>query len=301
MKPIVTIGVCIRNSASTIREAIESIISQDFSHELMEVIFVDDGSTDRTLCLIMDYISRMDMQVKVFHQEWKGLGPARNVVVKNASGDYIIWVDGDIVLPKDHVCKQVEFMRRHPKTAIAGGSFGIRPQASLVAFLENLAYLTYRLRYGEKSSSMPGTGGAIYRVEAIRQVGGFDENIRGSGEDIDVAYRVKSAGWLVVRDKAVFYGKCKETWRELWNQYLWHGYGAHYVNHKNRGIISLPKMLPPISFFSGIIHSLMAFQLVQRKIVFLFPFHLIFKNIAWWIGFLKSHSRGYGHNMEHIE
>ncbi|MEM5867131.1 MAG: glycosyltransferase [Candidatus Aenigmatarchaeota archaeon] len=42
-----------------------------------------------------------------------------NVVVKNASGKYIIWVDCDMILPKDHVQKQVEFMEQNPKVGIA--------------------------------------------------------------------------------------------------------------------------------------------------------------------------------------
>ena len=284
-----------RNSSSTLHEAIESIINQDFPHELTEVIFVDDGSEDNTLSIIKEYVSRMDVSAKVFHTSWQGLGAVRNLVVENAEGKYIVWVDGDMLLPKDHVRKQVEFTEHHPKVAIAGGSFGMWPQASLVAILDNLVYVAHRLRYGEKSSNLPGTGGAIYRVESIKQVGGFDENIRGSGEDIDVAYRVKSAGWLVVRDKALFYGRCKETWKELWNQYLWHGYGAHYITHKNKGIISLPKMSPPAIFFVGIMNSVRAYKLIRRKVTFLLPFHLIFKNVAWWLGFFKGHLKRYGH------
>lgn len=295
MKPKVTIGVCVRNSAATLREAIESIICQDFPHELMEVIFVNDGSEDKTLFIINNYSPNMNMRVKVFSHGWKGLGPSRNIVVNNASGDYIVWVDGDMILPEDHVRNQFEFMEHHPRVAIAGGSFGMWPRASLVGVLDNLAYMAHPVKYGEKSRNLPGTGGAIYRVEAIKQVKGFDEDIMGSSEDIDVAYRVKSVGWLVARDKALFYGRCRETWKELWNQYLWYGYGAHYINHKNKGIISLPKMSPQVTFCTGIIDSVIAYRLIRRKIAFLLPFHLIFKNIAWWLGFFKGHLRGYGH------
>lgn len=298
VKPIVTIGVCARNSAFTISEAIESIISQDFPHELMEVIFIDDGSIDRTFSVIQEYVSRMDIHANVFHISWHGLGTARNLVVENAEGKYIVWVDGDMILPKDHVRKQVGFMEQHPKVAIAGGSFGLWPQASPVAFLDNLVYVTHRLKHGEKSSSLPGTGGAIYRVKAVKQVGGFDENIRGSCEDIDIAYRVKSVGWVVVRDKALFYGRCKETWKKLWNQYLWHGYGAHYIAHKDKGIISLPKMSPPSIFFVGIIDGVWAYKLTRRKIAFLLPFLFIFKNFAWWLGLFKGHLKGYGHKCK---
>ena len=289
----VTIGVCVRNSASTIREAIESIIRQTYPHELMEVIFVDDGSQDETLQIIKEYASKMDMNVKIFHHKWRGLGFSRNIVVNNARGKYIVWVDGDIVLPKDYVRKQVRFMEENSKVAIAGGAYKILNQ-SVITFLENTEYVAYRFKSG---SNLPGTGGSIYRVKAVRQVGSFDENIKGSGEDIDIAYRVKIAGWKVARDTVPFYGYGKRTWKELWNHCIWHGYGAHYVSHKNRGILSLPKMFTPISFIAGIIYGIVAYKIFKRKLVFLLPLYFVFKSIAWWIGFIRSHIDGYGHNL----
>lgn len=264
----------------------------------MEVIFVNDGSEDSTLAIIKDYVSKMDFDVRIFSGEWRGLGPTRNVIVNNARGRYIIWVDGDMILPIDHTSKQVELMKQNPKVAIAGASMGLRAQTGLVAFLDNLGYVAYRLKFGEKSSNLPGTAGAIYRVEAIKQVGGFDKDITGSWEDIDVAYRVKCAGWLVVRNKALVYPRFKETWNGLWKKYLWYGYGAHYVFHKKKGIISLPKTSPPVTFFVGVICSLTAYKLIRRKIVFFIPFHFVFTNIAWWLGFFKSHFKGYGHARE---
>ena len=293
MLPKVTIGVCVRNSAKTISETIESIIAQDYPHELIEVIFVDDGSEDETLAIIKRYASKMDMKVKIFHHKWRGLGFSRNIVVNNAEGKYIVWVDGDIILPRDHVRKQVEFMEKNPKTAIAGGRYELLNQTSLIAFLDNLEYVAYRFKFG---TSLPGTGGAIHRVEAIRRIGGFDKNITGSCEDIDIAYRVKVAGWSVVRDKAPFYGRSKETWRELWKHCIWHGYGAHYLVHKNKNLISLPRMSPLAALIGGILYSTFAYRLVKRKTVFLLPFQILFKNIAWWIGFIRGHMDNYGHS-----
>lgn len=262
MKPKVTIGICVRNGASTLREAIESVMAQDYPHELMEVIFVDDGSTDDTLSIIKDYASKMDMKVKIFHHKWKGLGYSRNVILKNSSCKYIVWVDGDIVIPPNYVKKMVEFMEKNPEVAIAGGTYGLLNQKSLIAFLDNVEYVAYRFR---SKTNLPGTGGAIYRVNIIRQIGGFDENIKGSCEDIDVAYRVTYAGFSVVRDKALFYAHSKEKWKEFWNQSLWHGYGAHYIKHKHRKIFSLPKMCPPIAIFKGIIYGATSFKILKQK------------------------------------
>ena len=287
MKPIVTIGVCVKNSAPTIREAIESILNQDFPHKLIEIIFVDDGSEDKTLLIINSYVPKMDMHVKVFHHEWKGLGPSRNVVVNNASGDYIVWVDGDMTLPEDHVRKQVEFMEQNPKVGIAKARYGMMPGESVVAALENIPFIVYYSKNGSLNSKLPGTGGSIYRVEAVRQVGGFSSHMKSVGEDQDAAYRVKVAGWLIHRSPAVFYERCRQTWQDLWKQYFWHGYGLYDLYRKNRDIFSLYKMVPIAGFVAGALYTLDAYRLTRRKSVFLLPFHFAFKMMAWCLGFAK--------------
>lgn len=104
IKPKVTIGVCVRNCEDLIREAIGSIINQDFPHEFMELIVVDGYSQDETLRIIRDVLKKTDMKTRIFYEK-EGLGRARQIVVDNASGEYIVWVDGDMVLSMDFVRK----------------------------------------------------------------------------------------------------------------------------------------------------------------------------------------------------
>jgi len=291
IKPKVTIGVCVRNCAPTIRDAIESIIAQDYPHELMEVIFVDDGSEDETLSIIKEYESKMDMRIKIFHHEWRGLGFSRNVVVKNASGKYIVWVDGDMILPKDHVSKQVEFMEYNPKVGIGKARYEIYEPNNLVSLLEDAGYIAVDHKYkGETDASRAlGTGGSIYRVEAIRDVGGFDDYISGVGEDADVECRVRNAGWVLYRaTPAVFYERRRKTWKDLWNEGFWHGYDEDFILRKNRKTFIILGMTPVGGLVLGTLYSTIAYKIIQRKIVFLLPAHFMFKRIAWLLGFIKG-------------
>lgn len=291
LSSMVTIGVCVRNCSSTIRRAIESILAQDYPHELMEVIFVDDGSSDETLSIINEYVSKMGMKVKVFNHEWRGLGYSRNVVVENATGKYIIWVDGDMVLLKDHVRLQVMFMEKNPKVGIGKARYGIYNTKNLPAFLENVAAVVeFSSDDWTISDYRPlGTGGSICRVDAIREVNGFNVDIKGVGEDMDLEFKVKNAGWLLAITPALFYEIRRERWKDLWNEYFWHGAGGKFVlNHikHSRGVLF--KIFPPFAILILFKRSISAYRLVRKKRVFLLPFHWIFKRAAWLAGFIFS-------------
>lgn len=292
MKPEITIGVCVRNREDYIGETIDSILDQDFPHESMELIIVDDGSEDSTLSVIRDYLPKLDMPTKVIHHEWKGLGPSRNVVVNNARGRYVVWVDSDMTLPANHVRKQVEFMEKNPKAGIGKARYGVPPEDNLVTALENIPFVVDDAHAGNEwktASKLPGTGGAIYRVKAIRQVGGFNDQLTGTGEDQDAAYRVKEAGWSICRTNAVFYEKRCKTWNASWNKYVWYGCGDFDLYLKNKSIFSLPKMTPLGGFFAGLLYSIAAYRMTHRKVVFLLPIHFTFKMTAWCFGFLKRY------------
>jgi glycosyltransferase involved in cell wall biosynthesis len=288
-KPKVTIGCCVKNGSATIDKAIKSIISQDFPHELIEVIFVDDGSVDNTFDIIRDYLPKIDMHVKVFRQKWKGLGPARNVVVENARGDYIVWVDADMILPQNHVRKQVEFMENNPDVGIAKARYGFLLNDSLVATLENLPCVINDYDSFKTESKYPGTGGSIYRVKAIRQVGGFDNCLVGVGEDQDAAYRIKEAGWSIKKSDAFFFELREQSWRDIWRKYYWYGYGNYFLYKKNKSIFKLCMMPPPLGFLAGILYSISAYKLIGKAVVFLLPLHYFFKKTAWFFGFICAY------------
>jgi len=285
--PIVTIGVCVKNCENFVENAIKSIAEQNFPNELMEIILVDDGSTDKTLAVVENQIRKMKLTTKIIRQEWKGLGVARNMVVNNSAGKYIVWVDGDMQLSRDFVRVQVEFMEKNPYVGVAKGSYGMY-SANTVSTLENMEFVTTNCRLMRRLDPNPlGTGGSIYRVEAIKEVGGFKDSIKGSGEDADAEYRIRTAGWLLDTTSAVFFEIRRDSWRSLWEEYLWHGKGGTGIL-KRESFTSPYKLLPPVAFLMETIRIVVAYKLTRRKIALLLPLHFAFKRAAWSVGLLQS-------------
>ena len=306
LKTEVTIGICVRNAGKYIKNAIQSIMDQDFPSQSMEIIFVDDGSDDDTLKVIRDHASKMNIRYKIFSDKWRGLGPVRQTVVENADGQYIIWVDGDTTLSKDYVSQQVAFMKQHPKAGIAVGNYfdynnlhKLRNQ-NLVEFLEQASFVAMGVKHeGKPTRKLPGTCGSTYRVTALKQTGGFDKNITGAGEDLDAAYRIREAGWeIYLSTGGSLNSKNKETWAGLWNQYRWHAYGFYLVSRKHKDLERLYNMLPLTVFLSGLLRSLVAYKITNKKAVFLLPFQSVFKISAWWVGFIDGYLHFHKHRLQ---
>ncbi len=84
--------VPVYNVEKYLDECIDSVLNQDYCN--LELMLCDDGSTDKS-GEICDSFAKKDQRVKVFHLENKGASAARNVGIKEATGDYIIFLDSD--------------------------------------------------------------------------------------------------------------------------------------------------------------------------------------------------------------
>jgi glycosyltransferase involved in cell wall biosynthesis len=287
----VTIGICVRNCEKYLKEAIDSIMSQDYPHRLLEIIIVEGKSEDKTSIVIRESIKNIDISTKLFSDLGKGLGSARNIVIVNAASDYILWVDGDMVLGNNFITKIVCFMEQHPEVGIAKGKQALEPGENLVSTLEGYSrsmsrMLDYRSEKGHLRSL--GTSGSIYRNEIFHKVSGFDEKMRGYGEDQDLEMRVRAEGWLLdtVEAKYLDYERYKVTWNDLWSRYYLRGYYTFSFLRKNKGVIKHYRMFPLAAFLLGILQSRKLYRLTNRREVFLLPIHSFYKIIAWYVGYL---------------
>ena len=111
-KPLVSVIIPTYNRGWTIKEAVDSVLAQDFID--FELIVVDDGSTDNTSEILHSY----QADITVFQQNNKGVSAARNRGLSEASGRFIAFLDSDdLWLPKK-LSRQVDYFNLNPDAMI---------------------------------------------------------------------------------------------------------------------------------------------------------------------------------------
>ena len=105
----VSVIVPVYNAEKTLVSCIGSVLHQPF--EDIEVLAVDDGSTDQSLSLLRE-IAAQDGRVRVFAQDNSGVAAARNLALNHAVGTYVQFVDSDDLLAPDATGRMVEAMER---------------------------------------------------------------------------------------------------------------------------------------------------------------------------------------------
>ena len=288
----ITIGVCVKNGEDKIKAAFNSIAIQDYPHSNLKVVIVDNGSTDGTLSLAKKFAEQIDIKTFVTSSKGKGLGETRQIVVCNAEGDYIVWVDDDLVLQKNFVRSQFEFMENRPHVG-AAKAVAVQPATTnIIGVIDNLNLVSSTLSNPETI----GTGGSIFRLKALKQVGGFDTEVRGAGEDLDVSKRISAAGWLLATNKSAKLHKAcpPKNINQLWRRNFWYGYGNHFLFQKYRDVRIPKEYLLPFFLWGGLKISCLIYRKNQDKKMLFFPSLYFFGEFAQIMGFILGNIQQYG-------
>ena len=225
----VSVVVPVYNSAGTIRECLDSLLSQ--SYKDMEIIVVDDGSTDGTRDIVRGF------PVKLIAVDHQGPSHARNVGIRKARGQIVGFAEGDAVYDKDYLARLVV----HFADADVGGVIGpyfVKNPHNFLTRCKDVERRTHFLEYS------PFTGW-VYRKAVLETIGYFDERL-SCGEDVDVGIRTRKAGFKIVYEPdARWWHEEPESWSELLKRQFWYGREIvpFYVKQGDLPIPSIPAIL----------------------------------------------------------
>ena len=119
-EPLVSIVIPVYNAEDYLEGSIRSVLLQ--SYENLEIVCVDDGSADNS-SVILQSLRKEDLRISVLHQENRGAGAARNLGMKAAKGEYILFFDADDVLKRNAVKTAVRGAVKHDADIVLYGYY----------------------------------------------------------------------------------------------------------------------------------------------------------------------------------
>ena len=235
--PRVSIVVPVYNEEEMISACLESLLAQRYPKELLEIIIVDNNSTDNSSKLIKKY------PVKYVFEGNQGRSAARNTGIAAATGDIIAFTDADCVAGK-HWVKSLAGQFNSPKTGCCTGvTKAVRP-GNFIGKIINLIE-EYRRKepydtFAEKYFLDPlfGTCNLACRSEVFKAVGVFDESLEAA-EDLDLIWRVNLAGYHIRHSgTAVVAHKLRDKLSELAEFFfVYPGYWQYWIITKYKHIL----------------------------------------------------------------
>lgn len=274
-KPLVSVIIPAYNEETVIGDCLESL--KDQSYKPLEIITVDDGSTDHTV----DLIKKSQLSVvssQLLHQQHLGPGPARNLGASKAKGEILIFVDADMTFDED-------FVKDLIAPILKGNSVGTFSKNEMVKNKDNIWSICWNINRGAPRDKMLPDNypdhAPVFRAilkSEFNRVGGFDTTGEYT-DDWSLSRKLKVQSTLATG--AVYYHYNPANLKEVWKQARWIGKNEFISGTFIRRIRSFIFYSFPMSVLTGLYKS------PKRQDMSFLVFKIIY-DLAIWISVVKS-------------
>ena len=234
--PAVSVILPAYNEEAVIERSVAAITEAVYPAEKLEVIVVDDGSTDGTRRKLRRFEAANG--IRVVHKENGGKYSALNYGMLYADGDVIVTVDADSVIERTALLKLVGALQANPDAGAVAGNVKVSNPDGLLGRIQSLEYVVginvFRRAFDVFGtvSVVPGALGA-YRRDVLERTGLYDPDT--VTEDFDTTVKVLKQGMAVRASSARTYTQVPGTWTDLYRQRLrWYrGNFATLLKHRD--------------------------------------------------------------------
>lgn len=210
---------------------LQSLCDLDYPAEKMEIVVVNDGSTDRTKEVVEEFIlSHPQRKIRLFNQENHGKGAAMNHGLSSLHAEFFACLDADSSVAPNALQVMLPLFDTNPKLAAVCPLLKVKnPQSILqkVQWTEYVINMFYKF-LNAKIHCIHVTPGpfSIYRREVISQLGGFDE--KTITEDLEIAIRLQKHHYQIAQTfAATVETESPRTWKSLfWQRVRWYRGGV---------------------------------------------------------------------------
>lgn len=246
--PEVSFLIPVYNEEKTITRTIESILNLDYPTDKLDIIVINDGSTDNTKQLCEGFGDK----ITLINQENQGKAAAMNNGLKYVNTEFVVSMDGDSEPHKDYLKKAMSGFDENTDLMTPG--IKLKRQKTITQKIQWVEYLfSILLRqvfsFFDCQYVAPGPG-SVYRTKVLREAGGFDVN--SLTEDMEIAFKMHGAGcrnknkpdayvWTEAPEKFKHLFKQRVRWyRGYFQTVSKHSYMLGNKNYGNLGVVLLP-------------------------------------------------------------
>jgi len=189
----------VRNEENHIRGAVQSVLTNGYPLESLELIAIDGQSDDRTREILVEI--GHGTSITVLDNPARIVPTAMNIGLAQARGEIIFRLDGHAKYLPGYMRRVVDFLQSHPEVACAGGA--LRTMGENPVGLAITAAQTSPFGVGDSRFRLAGFTGEVdtvafggYRREVFERIGGFDEELVRNQDD-ELNHRLRKAGMKV--------------------------------------------------------------------------------------------------------
>lgn len=258
--PNVSIIIAAYNEEKHIGKLLDSLMNIKYPKKRLEIIVVDDGSTDRTREIVKKH------KFKLFRTQHKGFGHARNFGVKKSMGDIILFIDADMVVDKNYVKELMKELQKNNLDAVEGSEFLINSDK----IIPKLSYCRSALGFKKTKIPIP----RMYKKVVFKDIGGINDSY-GYYLDWELQQRCIKNGYRIGHtSKAKVWHNAPDNFNELWRQHRWAGKSAIFFlkGYKKKffNIIRFPLLVVPLPLYIISLYISLPFKLLGLLGILLF-------------------------------
>ena len=290
--PKVSVIIPAYNAVSTIKDCILSVVNLDYPKDRLEIMVVNDGSTDSTPKMVYDIIgSCKNADIKLVNQENLGKGAAMNNAIKACSGEFFACLDSDSFVEPETLQKMLYVFEQHgPELAIVTPAMKVFRPGNLIQKFQRLEYIitlfsNRLLSHFDALYVAPGPF-SLYRAGIVMELGGFDE--RNLTEDQEIGYRMQKHHYTLKHCfDAYVYTAAPGSIRQLYRQRSrwWRGSLLNFIRYRSL-------FLNPRYGHFGVF-QLPMIMLGYITICFVVFFFTYFTILPWWQRFYELYLVGF--------
>lgn len=288
----VSVVICTYNRSFHLRNVLATVFSQTVLEEIRwDIVVIDNNSSDNTPEIVKELAGVAPVALRYFREEQQGISHARNRGVREASGDYLVFIDDDALAAQGWLAAICRTMAE-TGCDCCGGRIHLKPDKPLPLWLkpELWGFLGY-LDYGDTirvlnteylfSGNMGLRKGVFETIRLFDPELGRKEKALTGGEEIDMQQRLRAAGGTFVYqpDALVYHviGEWKLTKSYFRKLHYCEGLqvGKAYADHAAKKLCGVPLFI--ISHLGKSILKYLASPSVRKQM-----------NVSWFLGFIRG-------------